>query len=228
MYFSEALSQYSTALLSTLTRLWTGANVNKGEAYLGVYYAVDPSTYDEVYPKNPNEHVKEIAGLFTELIQLLIDMRYLDETQVAFPPHKDRPIDRKYPARFGLTKNVVDMYQMIPYVNGPPNWNHGSDAGEFVGGGEFLEDLRQTPFHEERDAVWQATWEQAVIDPCYGIDWRNFRDDPDRVAKINTSMDWDAEDGPYIRPWYAVLSSIGNHGSFLCLNTKNCKLYRRI
>lgn len=190
--------------------------MNRGDPYLGVYYSVDVSTYDEVYPLNPNEHVKEIAGLFIELIQLLIDMQYLNKEQVAFPPHTECPLNLKYPARYGLTKDVVDMYQMIPYVTGFPNWNHGSDGGEFVHGGEFLADLRQVDSEEDST----GSWEQAVIDPTYGIDWRNWDHEADKAQ-----WRWGAENGPYIRPWFAVLSEIGNHGAFMCLNTKNWHMW---
>lgn len=215
----DYLLQSIGILTTSLGSLWNGKPVDGGEALLGVYYPVNASIYSDIYPSNPNKHTKQITELFTELIQLFIDMRYLNEDQVHFPPYKEYPINLTHPARYGLTKDVVDIYQMIPYVHGEGNWNYGSDHGEFVGGGEFLADLRQV----NPDEDMSETWAHAIIDPTYGISWRSHSDDIVSLEEKQAQMSWDAESGPYIKPWFAVLSDIGNHGSLMCLNTKNCR-----
>lgn len=139
----DSFLQYITVVDVSFNAFRNSTIISQGESYLGVYYPVDVSTYDAIYPSNPKSNAKEIDQVFSELIQLFVDMRYLIAEQVAYPPHKEHPINLKYPARYGRTKDIVDMYQMIPYVVGQPNCNHGSEADEFIMGGEFLDDLRQ-------------------------------------------------------------------------------------
>ncbi|KAI0475387.1 hypothetical protein GGR56DRAFT_695075 [Xylariaceae sp. FL0804] len=226
---------------------------------LGVYAPVDPAAaglhYSAVYPSDPSPLVRETAGLVTELFELLIDMRYLAAGSVAFPPHRHLPVDPRGPARFGVAKDVVDLWQMLPYLaespdvddgdgdgdwdgkgrGREPNWNFGSDAGEFLRGGEFLDDLRG-----ERDVDW---W-QVFVDPFYalGLGEDEARAEAEAEAEGGAAdgeagaaaddsstrderRGWDGEDGPYMRPWYATLSSCGNHGSIMVLDTKNDRMW---
>ncbi|KIW05980.1 uncharacterized protein PV09_03164 [Verruconis gallopava] len=184
---------------------------DKGSALFGVYHPVDVSTYSEIYPENPGPAIQEIAKLYSELIRQFISMRYLNAEDVHFPPHTNPRVNLSLPAKYGLTKDVVDLYQMIPYVTAEPNWNYGSDHGEFIMGGEFLEDLRKG----------DADCEQQIIDPTYGIDHLYWE-----LSKGNHKQSsWDDENGPYIRPWYAVLSSCGNHGSIMVLDTKTHNMW---
>jgi hypothetical protein len=185
-----------------------------GESIWGVYHSIDPSTYSEIYPENPSPEIEKIAKLYTALIQLFVDMRYLKSEYVQFPPHTNLPVSTTYPAKYGFTKDVVDLYQMLPYVKerGRTNWNYGSDGGEFIMGGEFMYDMRD-------DQFLRHNWE-LIIDPMYGIQHLTGFAPPRGQESLKS--DWDAEKGPYIKPWYAVLSSCGNHGSTMILDTKSC------
>jgi hypothetical protein len=146
-------------------------------------------------------------------------MRYLKPENVVFAPHHSPAINISYPAKFGLTKNVVDLYQMIPYITGwPINWDFGNDGGEFLQGGGFLGDLRDHD-HDEKSSL--EAWKAAVIDPTYGLSYIEGV-----WGQNNPKLDWNHANGPYIKQWYAVLSSVGNHGSTMVLNTQNCELYR--
>jgi hypothetical protein len=178
--------------------------------FLGVYHAVDPSTYSDIYPTDPSPQVKKVAGLYTDIIQLFVDMRYLKADSVHFPPHQDPAINNTFPAKYGFSKDVVDLYQMIPYVKAQTNWNYGSDAGEFLKWGEFPEDLRGSD-------KMQA-WLHQTIDPTYALYHHIGFDDTDLP-----SLSWDDPSGPYIRPFYAVLSSCGNHGSIMIVDTRSCR-----
>lgn len=183
----------------------------------GVYEAVDPSRYSEIYPDDAKPEIREIADLYTKLIMQFVDMRYLDAEDVHLPPHNSPRINNSHPARFGFTKDVVDMFQLVPYVKDYPNWNYGSDAGEFVMWGEFMADLRDNGDHEDMEEAWLS----ACIDPMYGIHhlrWNRDRNDPSQSS-------WYYSDGPYIKPWYAVLSSMGNHGSTMILDTKTYEMW---
>ncbi|KUI56466.1 hypothetical protein VP1G_03771 [Cytospora mali] len=187
---------------------------------LGVYTSVDPSTYSPIHPNNPLPKVQEIASLITELFDLLIDMRYLSASSVSFPPHKHLPLDLTQPARYGVSKDVVDLWQSIPYLNhhSDTNWNFGSDAGEFLQGGEFLDDLRGS---------WNMkdTWFRTIVDPFYGVDDLNPDLDPEFRAEDADERGWDHKIGPHMRPWYATLSNVGNHGSVMVLNTKTWEMW---
>lgn len=184
-----------------------------GTMPLGVYRPVEPSAYDEVYPEAPDPRIREIAELMTEWYQLFIDMRYIKAENVVFPPHEHLRIDVSKPAAFGFTKDVVDLYQMLPYHIAATEWNFGSDNGEFLMGGEFLADLRGP----------DADWWQSTVDPFYGIDDLSPRYGSSIPAADAVARDWDDESGPYMRPWYAALSEIGNHGSVVFLDTKKCE-----
>ncbi|KAI0129607.1 hypothetical protein BJ170DRAFT_282113 [Xylariales sp. AK1849] len=184
---------------------------------LGVYQPVDPSLYANVYPVNPNPQIREIADLMTEWYQLFIDMRYIDAASIVFPPHKNLKIDTTKPAAFGVSKDVVDLWQMLPYQTRyrGPNWNFGSDAGEFLMWGEFLGDLRDPG----------ADWWRTVADPFYAIGDLSPRFAPGVRADDGNTRGWDHENGPYMRPWYATLNDVGNHGSVMVLNTKNYHMW---
>ncbi|KAJ9611354.1 hypothetical protein H2200_004538 [Cladophialophora chaetospira] len=195
-------------------------------SYLGVYPSVPTSTYSEIYPSEPSPQIREIASLYRELIDLFISMRYINLENVHYPPHNaPRNINLTIPARFGFTKDVVDLYQLIPHIHDHayPNWNHGSDHGEFIMGGEFLPDLRDRPDDPERS--W-STWEQNVVDPFYALHHLTWQ--PKGVSAKDHSKQtssWDDESGPYIKTEYAVLSDCGNHGSVMILNTKNWHMW---
>ncbi|KAI1324249.1 hypothetical protein F5Y16DRAFT_381649 [Xylariaceae sp. FL0255] len=190
---------------------------------LGIYQSVDPSTYSDVYPEAPNERIREIADLFGDLYRLLIDMRYIDARMVNFPPHKHQPIDITKAAALGLTKDVVDMYQMIPYHPrylhrfgvSNTNWNFGSDGGELIKWGESLHDLRGPEGH----------WWQVACDPFYALPDLNPEIGPERRAADADTRGWDHEEGPYMRPWYVTLSDCGNHGSVMVLDTKTYQMW---
>ncbi|ROW07316.1 hypothetical protein VMCG_03747 [Cytospora schulzeri] len=187
---------------------------------LGVYTPVDPSTYSPIYPANPHPRIQEIASLITELDNLFIDMRYLPASSISFPPHKHLPLNLTQPARYGVSKEVVDLWQMIPYANEhfETNWNFGSDAGEFLKWGEFLDDLRGS---------WDMnnTWFQTIVNPFYGIEELDPDLAPESRAEDADERDWDHERGPYMRPWYATLSNVGNHGSVMVLDTKTWEMW---
>ncbi|KAI0854845.1 hypothetical protein F4860DRAFT_498075 [Xylaria cubensis] len=182
---------------------------------LGVYNAVNPSVYSYVYPENPNPRIQEIADLMTEWFQLFIDARYINAEDVVFPPHKHIRIDTTKAAQLGLTKDAVDLYQMLPYNIGSTNWNFGTDQGEFLMWGGFLSDLRGS----------KGDWWRVACDPFYAIDDLSPWHRPEIRATDGDSRGWDSENGPYMRPWYVTLTDCGNHGSIMVLDTKTYRMW---
>ncbi|KAK6066329.1 hypothetical protein SCUP515_10769 [Seiridium cupressi] len=185
------------------------------ENKLGVYKAVDPSIYSDVYPEAPDPRIREIADLMTEWYNLFIDMRYIQAEKVVFPPHKHLKIDTTKPAAYGFTKDVVDLWQMLPYHIGNTQWNFGSDGGEFLMWGEFLDDLRGP----------DVDWWQTTVDPFDGIDDLSPRFEPGVRSEDGETRDWNDESGPYMRLWYAALTHVGNHGSVMVLDTRNYRMW---
>ncbi|KAH0353904.1 hypothetical protein KCU83_g2711, partial [Aureobasidium melanogenum] len=123
----------------------------------------DVSTYDAIFPTSPHPKIATIASLMDELYTLFIEMGYLPPTSVSFAAHTDCPISLKHAALFGLEKQVVDLLQLLPYWDGTyPNWNFGSDQGEFFYWGEFDDDLRG----EGKEDIW---WRK-FGDPLYYSD----------------------------------------------------------
>ncbi|KAI1333736.1 hypothetical protein F5Y15DRAFT_410133 [Xylariaceae sp. FL0016] len=178
---------------------------------LGAYQSVDPAIYSDVYPENPSPQIKEIADLMIEWYQLFIDMRYIKASNVVFAPHRHLRIDIKKAAELGISKDVVDLYQMMPYHLEEPIWNFGSDHGEFLLGGEFMPDMRGP----------DIDWWHNYIDPFYLI---GHLQGPQNAEEART-RDWNHEDGPYIRPWYAPLMDVGNHGCVMILDTKTSQMW---
>lgn len=123
----------------------------------------DISTYDAILPLSSHPKIATIASLMNELYTLFIEMGYLPPTSVSFAPHTSCPISLKHAALFGLEKQVVDLLQLLPYHDGTePNWNFGSDQGEFLYGGEFDSDIRG----EGKEVFW---WRKCA-DPCWYLD----------------------------------------------------------
>lgn len=171
---------------------------------------MDPSIYSKIYPETPHPKIAEIAGLMTDLYNLFVEMIYINAEHIALPPHTSKPINIAVAAQFGLTKDVVDIMQMLPYYTGDVNWNHGSDHNELLHWGEFGSDLRGN----------DVDWIEQVIDPYYALDY----------AKVHPSgrerlQGWDEEDGVYMRPWYLPLNDMGNHGSLMVLNTRDFHMW---
>ncbi|THZ25473.1 hypothetical protein D6C89_04345 [Aureobasidium pullulans] len=133
----------------------------------------DVSIYnDQVYPTNPHPKIATIASLMNELYTLFIDMQYIPASSVSFAPHTTNPISPRHAALFGLEKQVVDLLQMLPYHDGSqPDWNFGSDNGEFLFGGEFDDDLRG-----EEEGI-EAVWWRKCVDPLFylDVDWKGKR-----------------------------------------------------
>ena len=197
-------------------------------SYLNTYQSVSTSSYSSITPTEPHPASKQIADLYTQFIDLFIQLRYLEPSQVHFPPHTPpHAINLTHPARYGFTKNVIDLCQLIPYITDEPQWNFGSDHGEFLMGGEFMPDLRGTPNDDQHDSgngdeAMRCTWEGDIIDPLYAgleYEWQELDDQGKRA------FGWDSANRPYIKPTYAVLSSCGNHGSVMILNTENWEMW---
>ncbi|THZ19937.1 hypothetical protein D6C91_04941, partial [Aureobasidium pullulans] len=133
----------------------------------------DVSIYnDQVYPADPHPKIATIASLMNELYTLFINMQYIPASSVSFAPHTTNPISLRHAALFGLEKQVVDLLQMLPYHDGSqPDWNFGSDNGEFLFGGEFDDDLRG-----EEEGI-EAVWWRKCVDPLFylDVDWKGKR-----------------------------------------------------
>jgi hypothetical protein len=106
------------------------------------------------------------------------------------------------------------MMEMLPYLGrgnetlGTFTWQHGAGDNEFLLSGTFV-DYRQDEYLEEKD-------------PLYALEF-NIIDD-------GHIKDFDEPGGPYMKPDYILLSTLGNHGAMMALNTNNCRsiIYRRI
>lgn len=193
---------------------------------LGVYFPVEPNTYDGVEPQNVKPQVKEVADLMTDLYKLFIKMGYMEEAHFAWPPHNETRIDTEELALYGFTKDVVDLMQLLPYrmESSVENWNFGTDAGEFIKGGDFMPDPRRTLDEPERTELRQRyEYAQDLLDPFFALYSALPGGPEDRRDDDADERSWNHEDGPYMRPTYLALSGCGNHGSIMILNTENCK-----
>lgn len=169
---------------------------------------LDPSIYSPIYPDNPDPKLVEIARSVEDLFRLWIGMRWLPEDQVHFAPHTSKPINIKEAARLGISKQVVDLYQLLPYVQEDvkTRFGHWDGGAYYLFGGVFL-DLRGG----------DVNWLDSCVLPASDLPFITcYLGEGGRPG-------WDDGNGGYIKPHYAVLSKCGNHNTIIVVDTKTCK-----
>jgi len=163
-------------------------------------------TYEGItHPNNP----QEVADLMGEFYELLARMGYFDPSIIAYPPHTEYRINKTFAETLGYSQKAIEMMEMLPYLGrgneteGLCTWQHGGGDNEFFLSGTFV-DYRQDGYLEEKD-------------PLYALDF-NLVDD-------GQVRDFDEPGGPYMKPDYILLMTLGNHGAIMVLNTNNYKLW---
>ncbi|THW27778.1 hypothetical protein D6D23_02527 [Aureobasidium pullulans] len=171
---------------------------------------LNPSIYSPIYPDNPDPKLVEIARSVEDLFRLWIGMRWLPEDQVHFAPHTSKPINIKEAARLGISKQVVDLYQLLPYVQEDvkTRFGHWDGGAYYLFGGVFL-DLRGG----------DVNWLDSCVLPASDLPFITcYLGEGERPG-------WDDGNGGYIKPHYAVLSKCGNHNTIIVVDTKTYQLW---
>ncbi|THY68366.1 hypothetical protein D6C97_00285 [Aureobasidium pullulans] len=171
---------------------------------------LDPSIYSPIYPDNADPKLVEIARSVEDLFRLWIGMRWLPEDQVHFAPHTSKPINIKEAARLGISKQVVDLYQLLPYVQEDvkTRFGHWDGGAYYLFGGVFL-DLRGG----------DVNWLDSCVLPASDLPFITcYLGEGERPG-------WDDGNGGYIKPHYAVLSKCGNHNTIIVVDTKTYQLW---
>lgn len=86
----------------------------------------------------------EIATLLSEYYQLMSRMRYFSPDCIKYPPHNP-PIDVPFAQSLGLEPQVIDLLQILPYVEGLNN------EDEFILYGSFADFRRKRVLRQSRD-----------------------------------------------------------------------------
>ncbi|KAH8753232.1 hypothetical protein BGZ57DRAFT_945181 [Hyaloscypha finlandica] len=86
----------------------------------------------------------EIVDLMTRYYQLLSRMRYFPESCIKHAPH-DPPVDAKFAASLGMESQVVELLQLLPYVDGLHN------EDEFIMHGSFADFRKRSVLEQSRD-----------------------------------------------------------------------------
>ncbi|KAF8851553.1 hypothetical protein BDZ45DRAFT_707844 [Acephala macrosclerotiorum] len=86
----------------------------------------------------------EIASILSEYYQLMARMRYFSPDGIKYPPH-DPPIDVELAKSLDLEPQVIELLQVLPYVEGLNN------EDEFIAGGSFADFRRKRVLEQSRD-----------------------------------------------------------------------------
>jgi hypothetical protein len=100
----------------------------------------------------------EIVDLMTRYYQLLSKMRYFPESSIKYAPH-DPPIDVDFANSLGLDPPVIELLQLLPYVDGLNN------EDEFIMHGSFADFRKNGVLEQSRDPKF--------ISPETGFDVEN-------------------------------------------------------
>ena len=99
--------------------------------------SIRPSTNT---PFNPND----IVDLMSRYYQLLSRMRYFSESRIKYSPH-DPPIDVEFAASLGMEPQVIELLQLLPYVEDLHN------EDEFIMSGSFADFRKKMVLERSRD-----------------------------------------------------------------------------
>ena len=157
-----------------------------------------PELRTKVYRHTQDAWIQEVATLMGELYEMFVKMRYLDASQIEYPPHTgSKAINMDLVAKYGLSEDVVQLIQQLPYVTDRKDFNHlGEDSVFFPSGGVFLDYRSDLDLEQSRDPYY-----------CF---------DPEDETK-----GWGDKDGPYMRPWYAPLNQMGNHHAIMIISVRS-------
>jgi hypothetical protein len=89
----------------------------------------------------------EIADLIGRYYQLFAKMRYIPESAIKYPPHSPA-IDIPYAQSLGLEPQVIELLQLLPYVEG-----YNMDD-EFILGGSFADFRDNEVLQQSRDPCY--------------------------------------------------------------------------
>lgn len=101
---------------------------------------VSPNLTNANYDFDPHE----IASLLGNYYQLLARMRYLPHSVIKHPPHNP-PIDVPFAQSLGLEPQVIELLQLLPYVEGLGN------EEEFILWGSFADFRDNAVLMQSRD-----------------------------------------------------------------------------
>jgi hypothetical protein len=100
----------------------------------------------------------EIVDLLTKYYQLLSKMRYFPESCIKYAPHEP-PIDVELATSLGMEPQVIELLQLLPYVDGLYN------EDEFIMHGSFADFRKKDFLKRSRDPK--------CINPDKGFDIKN-------------------------------------------------------
>lgn len=169
----------------------------------------------DVAPKDVNPEIADIARLMTDLHRLFVEMRYILADNVAFPPHDSPGINLTEAHRYGLTKDVTDLLQMMPRVTGHGAWDYTYNRRgerEFMFGAQFG-DMHM--LDEESD------YYQYFVDPLRAL-WGYCPPFNDINQSQICPEPWNGKGGYYMMPHFATLSGT-DYGNALIVDTQNCE-----
>ncbi len=86
----------------------------------------------------------EIATFLSNYYQLMSRMRYFSPDRIKYPPH-DPPIDVNFAKSLGLEFQVIELLQVLPYVEGLNN------EDEFILHGSFADFRKKDVLGQSRD-----------------------------------------------------------------------------
>lgn len=132
----------------------------------------------------------------SNIYEMFVKMRFLTAEQVEYPPHTgSKALDVNLITEVGLGEDAISLLQQLPYIADRKYWKHGEEDSVFLNaGGVFLDYRARSEPEDSRDPLWLS---------------------PDETKG------WGEKDGPYMRPWYMPLNTLGNHGSMMIISMRS-------
>ncbi len=152
-----------------------------------------PELTEKIYRYSQDAWIEEIATLMGDLYDLFVKMRYLGADEVWYPPYSDEDFGVLDMDLIAKLGVSDDVVSLIQQL--PYVYGRRSEDDVFFKhGGVFLD-------YRDNDQLEQSR------DPLY---LENGRD-----------KDWSEDGGPYMRPWYACLNEMGNHGPVMIISMRS-------
>ncbi len=108
-------------------------------------HTVSPSAMAS--PAQGSFNPRDIAALMARYYELLARMRYFPSSAIKYPPHSP-PIDIAFAQSLGLEPQVIELLQILPYVEGYRN------EDEFILGGSFADFRKKGVLSQSRDPAF--------------------------------------------------------------------------
>jgi hypothetical protein len=136
----------------------------------------------------------------TSIYELLVEMGYLNQEDIAYPPHSRFAINTTLAKDLGLSSKGIELLQKLPYVSA--DYQNRFGAKGFLLESDFIDLRNEDHLRQSRDPF---SGETTMYFSGNEYMWGNYKS------------------ASYMKPWHLALNRAGS-GTVMVLNVNNCKL----